>query len=51
MMENVNYISLWERAIPYRHLSVVYTLEEIEDYDKIAVYGLESCGIFIEKKI
>lgn len=42
--------TLWDYAIAYRHLSVVYTEDEIQDLEKAMEYGIKSCQIYTKQK-
>lgn len=46
IMESLEDVILFDEAVVYRHLSVVYMAEEIKDYKKAMEYGIQSCEIY-----
>lgn len=50
LLEDSENAKLWHFSIAYRHLSLIYTLEEIQDYDKSLQYGIKSCKIYTEQQ-
>lgn len=49
MLKDIESAELWDYAVAYRHLSIVYTANEIQDYEKFLKYGIKSCQIYMEQ--
>lgn len=50
LLKGVKEASLWDYAIVYRHLSILYSVSEIQDYDKVLDYSIRSCQIYTEQE-
>lgn len=49
LLKNIDEASAWNFAIAYRHLSTIYAVDEIKDYEMSAEYGLKSCQAYLKQ--
>lgn len=50
LLEGLENARLWHFSIAYQHLSRVYAIEEIQNYEKSMEYGIKACKIYTEQQ-